>query len=137
AAARLALVDAALAVIEDPAHAALFAPEALAEAPIAATLEDGTVVVGTVDRLLVTSEMVRVVDFKTGRRFPAGLAQVSDSHRRQMRAYGRALAVIFPGRRIELALLYTEGPVIISLPLEDEAEATHMHGNFHQESPSP
>ena len=54
-----------------------------------------------------------------------------------MRAYGRALAVIFPGRRIELALLYTEGPVMISLPLEDVVEATHMHGNFQQESPSP
>ena len=32
-----------------------------------------------------------------------------------MEAYAEALAVIFPGRRIETALLYTAGPRIIRL----------------------
>ncbi|GAA4038715.1 double-strand break repair helicase AddA [Sphingomonas rosea] len=131
---RTELVDAVLAVIEDPAHAGLFAPDALAEAPIAATLPDGTVVVGTVDRLLVTSEAVRVVDFKTGRRVPRSASAIPDSHRRQMQAYGRALSVIFPARRIELALLYSEAPALFAVALEDVGSPTHMSGNPNQES---
>ena len=43
------------------------APDSLAEAPLAATLPDGRVVAGTVDRLLVEPERVSVIDFKTGR----------------------------------------------------------------------
>jgi ATP-dependent helicase/nuclease subunit A len=33
-----------------------------------------------------------------------------------MRAYADALAVIFPDRRIEAALLYTHGPALIAIP---------------------
>lgn len=123
---RASLVDAALAVVEAPDHADLFSPAALAEAPIAATLADGTVVAGTVDRLLVTDEMVRVVDFKTGRQVPNGAHAIPASHLRQMRAYGEALRVIFPRHRIDLALLYTEAPRLLSVQLEDLPVLTHM-----------
>jgi ATP-dependent helicase/nuclease subunit A len=37
-------------------------------------------------------------------------------HLRQMAAYAEALAVIFPGRRIEAKILYTSGPVLHQLP---------------------
>jgi ATP-dependent helicase/nuclease subunit A len=59
-----------------------------------------------------------VVDFKTGRRVPASLAQVPPYHLRQMAAYSAALGVIFPGRRVEAALLYTAGPTLIALPAD-------------------
>ncbi len=74
AAERAAIIGHALAVIDDPAHAALFSPEALAEAPIAAVVGE-QVIAGTVDRLLVTDGAVHVVDFKTGRAVPAGADQ--------------------------------------------------------------
>jgi ATP-dependent helicase/nuclease subunit A len=115
---RSALVGDVCAIIADPAHAAIFATEALAEAPIAAVLPDGLVVAGTVDRLLVERERILLVDFKTGRRAPAGLADVPMHHIRQMGAYAAALAMIFPDRRIEAALLYTSGPILIPLPPE-------------------
>ena len=101
-----------LAVLDDPAFAALFGPDALAEAPIAAVLPDGFVVSGTVDRLLVTPERVRVIDFKTGRYVPTTVDAILPYHARQMAAYVAALTVIFPGRRIEAALLYTGGPML-------------------------
>ncbi len=126
AAERAALVDTALTIIEAPEHAELFSPAALAEAPIAATLPDGTVVAGTVDRLLVTDEVVRVVDFKTGRRVPGSADAIPPGHRRQMQAYGRALQVIFPRHRIELALLYTAAPLMLPVALEDAFATTHM-----------
>ena len=47
--AREEIADAACSMIADPAFAELFGPNALAEAPIAATLADGRVVAGTVD----------------------------------------------------------------------------------------
>ena len=102
-------------VMADPAHAGLFGADGLAEAPIAAVLADGTVVSGVVDRLVVEDDRVRVIDYKTGRVPPAPGA-VPDYHLRQMAAYAAALAVIFPGRRIEAGLLYTATPVLLWLP---------------------
>ncbi len=93
-------------LIGDSRFAALFGPGSLAEAPIAATLPDGRVIAGTVDRLLVERDRVLVVDYKTGRA-PATETEIPDSHRLQMEAYRQALAVIFPDRDIESALLYT------------------------------
>jgi ATP-dependent helicase/nuclease subunit A len=58
---------------------------------------------------------VRVVDFKTGRQVPGSEAEVPAHHRAQMQAYRAALEVIFPGRRVETALLYTAGPRLIAL----------------------
>ena len=112
---RGALLDDALRVIEDPAFADLFGPDALAEAPLTAVLPDGTVVSGTVDRLLVTADAVRVVDFKTGRAVPASSADIPAAYMRQMRAYAAALAVIFPGRAVEAALLFTSGPRLFAV----------------------
>ena len=113
---RNAIADAARRVIDDPAYADLFGADALAEAPISAVLADGIVVAGTVDRLLVTETSVRVVDFKTGRQVPRSVDEAPTYHLRQMAAYVAALAVIFPGRAIEAALLYTGGPVLLPLP---------------------
>ncbi|MCL6697612.1 double-strand break repair helicase AddA [Sphingomonas sp. NSE70-1] len=109
------IATSACSVIADPAYAELFSPEALAEAPIAAALPDGRVIAGTVDRLCVGEERVRVIDFKTGRHVPSGIADVPRAHRVQMEAYTEALKVIFPGRRIEASLLYTAGPMLIDL----------------------
>jgi ATP-dependent helicase/nuclease subunit A len=65
--------------------------------------------------LLVGPDRVRVIDFKTGRRVPLGLDEVPVFHLRQMAAYAEALRVIFPGRRIEAALLYTAAPRLFDL----------------------
>ena len=104
------LVADACAIISDPDHAEIFSPEALAEAPIAAVTPGGAVITGTVDRLLVEEESVRLVDFKTGRGVPPSPVEIPAAHLRQMAAYVSALEVIFPGRRVEASLLYTSGP---------------------------
>jgi ATP-dependent helicase/nuclease subunit A len=113
---RREIADAACSLIGDAAFADLFGPDSLGEAPIAATLSDGRVVAGTVDRLCIGSGRIRVIDFKTGRAIPADLDAIPATHRAQMAAYMQALSVIFPGRRIEASLLYTAGPKLITLP---------------------
>lgn len=122
---RAALIAQALTIMENPAYADLFGPDALAEAPVAAVVGP-EVVNGIIDRLVVTEEAVRLVDFKTGRRIPEGVEDIPLPHRRQMAAYVAALEVIFPGRRVEAALLYTAGPRLFAL---DEATlAPHKPG---------
>ena len=110
-----ALVADACRIISEPGFAEIFGAGALAEAPIAAVV-DGNVVAGTVDRLLVTDKRILVVDFKTGRRVPAEAGAAPEHHLRQMAAYVAALEIVFPGRAIEAALLYTAEPKLIALP---------------------
>jgi ATP-dependent helicase/nuclease subunit A len=111
---RREIADTVCAVLSHPDYAALFAPGSLAEAPLAATLTDGTVVAGTVDRLLVEAQRVSVIDFKTGR-VPTSVEAIPASHLAQMRAYSNALRIIFPDRQIRAALLYTSGPRLFDL----------------------
>ncbi|MCU6452819.1 double-strand break repair helicase AddA [Sphingomonas sp. A2-49] len=115
ASARDEIVASVLAILDDPGLADLFGAQGLAEAPIAATLANGLVVSGTVDRLLIAADRIRVVDFKTGRRAPASIDEVPSYHLDQMAAYAAALATIFPDRQVEAALLYTAGPRLFVL----------------------
>ena len=110
-----ALVDEALRVIDDPRFSSIFAPDALAEAPVAGVV-DGVVIAGTVDRLLVTATHVEIVDFKTGRRVPASVEAIPPQHLRQMAAYAAVLQAIFPDHDVRASLLYSEGPVLHRLP---------------------
>ncbi|SFP06914.1 double-strand break repair helicase AddA [Qipengyuania nanhaisediminis] len=112
---RREMYERARAVLDTPEFASIFGPDALAEIPLAATVQ-GQVVMGTADRLLVTAEKVIVVDFKTARRPPASLDAVPETTMRQMAAYVAALEAIYPGRAVEAAVLYTQTPQLIALP---------------------
>ena len=109
------MLTSAITVLDTPEFASIFDPDALAEVPLAATV-DGQVVAGIADRLLVEEGRVTVVDFKTARRPPASLDQVPPASIRQMSAYAAALAAIYPDRVIEAALLYTHAPRLIAIP---------------------
>ncbi|MEH6756568.1 MAG: double-strand break repair helicase AddA [Parasphingorhabdus sp.] len=111
---RRALINIVLSVLNNPKWSDLFSPESFAEAPIAAVV-DQYVVSGTVDRLLITDDLITVVDFKTGRSVPQEAADAPLSYLRQMAAYVAALEKIFPGRPIKAALLYTHGPNLLEL----------------------
>ena len=112
--ARDELLAAALAVIDHPGFAAIFSANALAEVPLAATV-DGVVVAGTADRLLIEEGRITVVDFKTTRRPPAAPAEIPVSTLRQMAAYVAALEAIYPGREVRAGVLYTHAPVLFAL----------------------
>ena len=114
-AARKEIVEQVCSLIADSRFAPLFGQGSLGEAPLAATLPDGRVIAGTVDRLLVEVGRVSVIDFKTGR-VPKTDGDIPKAHRAQMQAYAEALRVIFPSREVRSALLYTGGPKLIELP---------------------
>lgn len=112
---RAALLAEAGAVLSDPALAPLFAPGTLAEVPVTARLQ-GRTLFGTIDRLVIAPDRVLAVDFKSNALIPASPAQVPDGLLRQMGAYAEALAQVWPGRRIDTALLWTRGPRLMPLP---------------------
>lgn len=101
-----AVLAEAEAILTDPALAFLFVPDALVEATLSGTWQ-GRPMWGIVDRLLVAPDRVLAVDFKSNRQVPATEAEVPEGLLRQMGAYAHLLAAIYPGRRIETALLWT------------------------------
>ncbi|EAQ02991.1 ATP-dependent DNA helicase, UvrD/Rep family protein [Pseudooceanicola batsensis HTCC2597] len=105
----------------------LFGPEALVEVSVTADLDalDGRRIHGTIDRLIVGNETVLAVDYKTNAVVPDRPEQVPDALLRQMGAYAAALARIYPGRKIETALLWTRTADLMVLPQDLVIAALH------------
>ncbi|QBF29613.1 double-strand break repair helicase AddA [Thalassococcus sp. S3] len=101
-----ALLDEATQVLVRPDLDWLFDETALSEVPISADLGPARLH-GTIDRLLVSSDRVLAVDFKTNRVVPDAPDRCPEGVLRQMGAYSHALAQIFPEQRIETAILWT------------------------------
>lgn len=104
-----------LAVLDDPAFAAIFRPGAQVEAPLAGRLGN-RLVVGQVDRLIVNDDVVLVVDYKTNRPPPGRAEAVDPAYLEQMALYRGLLQQIFPGRPVQAALLWTYAPRLMPLP---------------------
>jgi ATP-dependent helicase/nuclease subunit A len=120
------MVEAALAVLADPRFAAVFGPGSRAEVALAggaARLPATLAVSGRADRLVVEAGRVLVVDFKTSRPAPATIEDADGAYILQMAIYAAVLAEIFPGRKIEAALVWTDGPKLMAVPQGMMAEA--------------
>ena len=116
---RREMARAALGVLDDPRFAEVWAPGSKAEAAVAGSapeLPEGLAVSGRVDRLLVTPERVWVVDFKTNRPSPDRIEGADPAYIAQMAIYAAVLRAVFPGRRVEAALVWTDGPKLMPVP---------------------
>ena len=99
-----------------PDLAWLFAADALTEVSVTAEL-DGQRLLGTIDRLIVGPDHVLAIDYKSNALVPATVAELPEGLRRQMRAYGVALAQIYPDRRIDCAILWTKPARLMPLDI--------------------
>lgn len=109
----------ALAVLADPQFAGLFGPGSRAEVALSGSapgLPSGVRVNGQVDRLLVTPDSVLVVDFKTNRPPPDSVDDVAPAYLAQMGAYRALLRVLYPGRAVRCALVWTDEARLMELP---------------------
>ncbi|MFA7429606.1 MAG: double-strand break repair helicase AddA [Rhodospirillaceae bacterium] len=104
-----------LAVLDDPGFAALFGPGSRAEVPLTGII-GGHVVSGQVDRMVVTPDAVRIIDYKTNRPPPRRVEDVAEAYLMQMAAYRAVLSQLYPGRAVVCALLWTDGPFLMDLP---------------------
>jgi ATP-dependent helicase/nuclease subunit A len=117
-----------LAVLEHPDFADLFGGKGRAEVAITATLPelgDGITVSGQIDRLAVLDDRVLVADFKTNRPPPKTVEETPELYVAQMALYRAALQKIYPGKRVDCALVWTDGARLMALPaaLLDESLA--------------
>jgi ATP-dependent helicase/nuclease subunit A len=76
---------------------------ALHEVPFTLRL-DGRIVRGTIDCLVVTDDSIAVLEFKTGRARP--------EHAFQVELYGKAMQAAYPGRRVDLRVIYLGEAII-------------------------
>jgi ATP-dependent helicase/nuclease subunit A len=109
---REALIAQALALLDDPRFAPVFAPGSRAEVSIIGRLphpRGGQVLVsGQIDRLVVTSDAVLIVDYKTNHAPPTHAKDAPPAYIRQLALYRAVLANLYPGRAIRAALAWTE-----------------------------
>ncbi|MFK7744992.1 MAG: double-strand break repair helicase AddA [Roseobacter sp.] len=108
-------LDEARAVLRTPTLAHLFDKNTLSE--VAITAQFGTAMLqGIIDRLIVTDESVLAVDFKTNQTVPSTPKGCPEGILRQMGAYAYALEQIYPDRRIDTAIVWTNTCTLMPLP---------------------
>ena len=123
---RAEMIAAALAVLRDERFAAVFGPGSRPEVALAGSapgLPRGLAVSGRIDRLLVEPGRVLVVDYKTNRPSPDTIEDADPAYVTQMAVYAAVLRSVFPGRRIEAALVWTDGPKLMAVPENMMAKA--------------
>ena len=118
-AAQQAILDEVLFLLNRDDLIDLFGANSLAEVSIAGMVtvngQEHTVS-GQIDRLVLLSESVVVVDYKTNRQVPASPQDVPLAYRSQMALYAKLLEPLYPGKTIETLLLWTAQPSIMAIP---------------------
>lgn len=81
---------------------------------------------GQIDRLVVTSDEVLIVDFKTNQSPPKTAAEARAAYVRQLALYRAVLARLYPQKPVRAVLLWTEALeyMEISAPALDAALAS-------------
>jgi ATP-dependent helicase/nuclease subunit A len=115
-----------LAILRDPQMAPLFA-QGIAEVPVTGRI-GAQAFFGSIDRLVVTPARVTALDFKSNRLVPGSPEAVPEGVLRQLGAYAALLEPIYPGRQVEVAILWTEGPRLMPLPRDLVMAALHRAG---------
>jgi ATP-dependent helicase/nuclease subunit A len=83
----------------------LFGPQAFAEVPVMGDL-DGRRYSGKIDRLIVGTGLVRIVDFKTDRHRPENLQETPLSYVKQLDLYARLVRKILPTHTVQTEILW-------------------------------
>jgi len=113
-----ALIDEARKVLTAPHLVWLFSTDALLEVPVSADIPElgGRRIHGTIDRLIISDTRILAIDFKTNAVVPHQPEACPEGILRQMGAYAVALAQIYPGREVEVAILWTRTASLMKLP---------------------
>ena len=127
------------AILEDDRFAEVFAAPSRPEVPIVGRIprpkDDPVLVAGQVDRLVVTTDAVLAIDYKTDNVVPESLAQVPPAYVAQLAFYRAVLMRIYPRKSVRAALIFSAGPVLLEVPaatldaaLERELEQHRREG---------
>jgi len=116
---RAAATAETLEVFAQPFAEWMFGPGSLGEAPLALSLEDGAGgaarMLGRIDRLVIASDHLVLIDFKTDASPPETPEAVPPAYLAQLAAYTEALGAAAPGRPVTAHLLWTRGPYLMEI----------------------
>lgn len=113
--ARAEIIDVSLQTLEHPEFYEIFSIRGRSEVAVTGRLGNGQLINGRVDRLLVSDDEIMIIDYKTDQPAPVNEAFVSSAYISQMAAYQTILSAIYPNHRVKCALLYTDGPHLVTL----------------------
>ncbi|MCG6883685.1 MAG: double-strand break repair helicase AddA [Silicimonas sp.] len=120
------LIAEAMSVITN--HPQVFASTALAEVAITAHLPSiGKRISGAIDRLVIDGTSVLAVDFKSNAITPDTPEATPEGILRQMGAYLEALETLYPGKEIDVAILWTTTGALMPLPHGMVRQALQRH----------
>ena len=105
-------------ILDDPQFSDLFASDALAEVSISADLSEFGLgkMRGIIDRLVVKSDRILIVDFKTSQTVPAVPNDIPTGILRQLGAYLIGIEQIYDDREIDIAILWTDKKSLMHVP---------------------
>jgi len=114
------IADAVMGVLTDARFAEAFGPESRPEVALAGQIgmsAQGQAVMlsGRIDRLVVTADRVLIIDYKSNRPAPQQAEDAPVLYQRQMAGYVALLRRIYPDKRVDAALLWTDGPRLTPL----------------------
>jgi len=116
---REGLVERLLALIGNARFASVFGPGSRAEVSIVGRLDrpgrPPALVSGQIDRLVVTSSEVIVVDYKTDQTPPKLAAEAPSAYLRQLALYREVLKKLYPNLPVRAALLWTQTPELMEI----------------------
>lgn len=99
------------AVTGDPTLAALFDAtryeRSYTEVPLQYLRDDGVLVDGVIDRLLVGADSVHIIDYKTHAIAAAEAPATAERYREQLRLYAEGVRRLWPQRPVRASLLFT------------------------------
>ncbi len=99
------------ALFDNLEFAEIFGENSRAEVPVIGEL-DGRIVSGRIDRLVVQSDKIMIIDFKTSRKIPEIMPQ---NYIKQMDKYKRIMQAQYPQHNIHKYILWTGGPKLVEL----------------------
>ncbi|MBB6260704.1 ATP-dependent helicase/nuclease subunit A [Paenochrobactrum gallinarii] len=108
-------------ILNDAAFAEVFADGSKSEVSVMGMLDlngKEQAVSGIIDRLSVSDTTVRIIDYKTNRPPALTLEEVPSAYITQLALYRELMKPLYPLHKIEAAVLFTEAPILIELPVE-------------------
>ncbi len=116
-----------------PALAPFFEPHSESEVEISGILENGQTIIGRVDRLVVNSDEVLLLDYKSDRYLPE-IIEANHPYIVQLATYAGMLSNIYPKHTVKAALFWTQTAKLewISPSLMTQARQLVLNANMTQ-----
>jgi len=117
------LVQEVMALIDKPELAWLWDADALTEVVVTADIPGIGRIHGAIDRLIVGTETITAIDYKSNRLVPTSPQDTPLGLQRQLAAYDHALHQIYPDHTIKTAVLWTHTGTLTVLSQQHLLEA--------------